>query len=82
MPVTRTVARAPYQVKTRYQSNLEHKTVTECIAALYRAEGVAGFFRGFKWRLAWGIVLTSSAFGAIEMLNGWWSRRQVRRHPA
>ena len=73
----------PSQVKTRYQSNLAYGSVGECVKDLYHAEGLRGFFRGFGWRLVWGIALTASAFGAIESLNGWWAMRQARlRAPA
>lgn len=75
--VESTVGHLPDTVKTRYQSDLSYSSVRACIGDLYAAEGLPGFFRGFRWRLVWGVVLTTSAFGAIETLNGWWARRQA-----
>ena len=77
--VESTVGHVPDTVKTRFQSNLAYSGVGDCIRDLYSQEGLRGFFRGFQWRLLWGIVLTASAFGAIESLNSWWARRQQAR---
>ena len=75
--VESTVGHLPDTIKTRYLSNLAYHNVGECIKDLYGAEGLSGFFRGFGWRLVWGVLLTTSAFGAIETLNSWWARQQA-----
>ena len=60
-------------VRTRYQTNLGHASVRDCATELFRAEGIRGFYRGYVYRLAFGIVINSSALAAIQAANGWWA---------
>lgn len=60
-------------VRTRYQTDLKHSSVRACATDLYRAEGMRGFYRGYPYRLAFGIVINASALAAIQAVNGWWT---------
>lgn len=62
-------------LRTRYQTDLKSPSVRACAEALYRAEGLRGFYRGYRYRLPFGIVINSTALVTIEVVNGWWASR-------
>ena len=63
-------------LRTRYQTDLASPSVRACAEELFRKEGVRGFYRGYRYRLPFGIVINATALATIGTVNGCWAGRQ------